>query len=200
MLYSSTIYHQPSATMDSTGNALAAFVDFTVFPASQLYSARYVAGSGWEAVELVNDLDVPREPAIAMDDVGNAFVAWRHATVSGTGVSGSRFVPGTGWEERVLLKDSPGGSPDPLPAHLDGLGGIVAHWATDSAAEGVRLELARYVPTVGWQPPESFDFIGADGIVRDLALALQASGAAVVTWSERESAGDQLYAHRFGSE
>ncbi len=197
LLHSSTVYHQPAVAIDSVGNALAAWIDFTPFPDSHLLAARYVAGIGWETPELVNDLDVPREPAIGLDDAGDAFALWRHAIVGGTGLSGSRFVPGTGWEERAPLKSSPGGAPEPLPPHLDGLGGIVAHWATNSPADGVRLEIARYVPGTGWSPAESFDFIGAEAPTIDLQLAVHASGASIVTWGEAQAAGDVLFSHRF---
>ncbi len=197
VLYSSTLYHQPAIAIDSVGNARAVWIDFTPFPESHLLGARYIAGVGWEASELVNDLDVPREPEVGLDDAGNAFAIWRHATVSGTGISGSLYVPGTGWEERVPLKDSPQGAPDPLPPHLDGTGGIIAYWATNSTSEGVRLELARFVPGTGWQPTETLDFIGAEGPVRELQLAVHASGAAIVTWNEAQPGGDYLFAHRF---
>jgi hypothetical protein len=197
VLYSSALYHQPAVALDSLGNAIATWVDFTPFPQSHLLAAHYTVGTGWEASELVSDLDVPREPRVGLDDAGNACTLWRHATIGGTGISASRFVPGTGWEERTLLKDSPQGAPDPLPPHLDGLGDIIAYWSTDSAAEGVKLELARYTLGVGWAPAESFDFIGAEGPVRDLKLAVHSNGASIVTWSEARSAGDFLLAHRF---
>jgi hypothetical protein len=198
LLYASTLFHDPTVAIDSAGFAKAAFVDFSVFPDSHLMAASFDPATGWDLPELVNDQDVPREPVIGLDDTGAALIAWRHAGGGGTSISVSRFVVADTWQDREVVKVSPGGSPTPLPPHLDGAGGMIAYWITNSFEDGTKLELSRYDALNGWSEPDSFEFIGANGSVREIALTVHSSGSSVVSWVEGEEAGtDGVFVHEF---
>ena len=200
LLWSSTLFHQPSLAIDSAGNAKMAFIDISIFPESQLLVTSFDPAVGWDTPVLVTDEDVPREPAIGIDEAGAAVVAWKHAGAGGTAISASRYVVADEeWQERELLKSSPGGSPEPLAPWLDGAGGAVGYWITDSFEDGTKLELIRFDPDDGWGELDSFDFIGASGSVRNIDFSLHPSGSAVVSWVELADTTEQVFVHEFES-
>jgi hypothetical protein len=75
---------------------------------------------------------------------------------------------------------------------------MIAYWITNSFEDGTKLELSRYDALNGWSEPDSFEFIGANGSVREIALTVHSSGSSVVSWVEGEEAGtDGVFVHEF---
>ena len=76
----------PSVAMDSSGNAIAVWVEGDINHYFSLWTNRYVPGSGWGTIELVeyNDGDVGGTgmwPQIAIDDTdGSAIAVWAQDT------------------------------------------------------------------------------------------------------------------------
>jgi len=79
----------PSVAMDSTGNAIAVWVEGDGGPYFSLWTNRYIAGSGWGTIELVeyNDGDVGGTgmwPQIAIDNTdGSAIAVWAQDNTTG---------------------------------------------------------------------------------------------------------------------
>jgi hypothetical protein len=69
--------YTPQIVMDGAGNALAVWhqSDGTRY---NIWSNRYVAGSGWQSAQLIETDNTGNagSPQIAMDDAGNALAVW----------------------------------------------------------------------------------------------------------------------------
>jgi hypothetical protein len=79
----------PQVAMDASGNALAVW-EQSDGTSDSIWAARYVAGAGWRAPELLetSDTDDTEEPQIAMNANGNAIAVWRQSA----GAVGSIFA------------------------------------------------------------------------------------------------------------
>jgi len=77
---------------DENGNA------FVLWPitsgASDFWVRRFTPANGWEAPERIVALVLDDSPLLAMDDAGNATVAWNQSD----GAWAVRFEPATGWD------------------------------------------------------------------------------------------------------
>jgi hypothetical protein len=144
---------------------------------SEVSAARYVPGTGWNAT---GPLGVGSQPRVAMDEGGNATIAWTHSEEGFDGVWVARFDPVTGW---TLPEQIERGNAQGVRVAMS-RGRTLAAW-TRSDELGVRFWWAIREASAGWSTPQrvSFDaatdsgWIGGGGV--QLATNRAGNGLAV---------------------
>ncbi|MFV2035443.1 MAG: hypothetical protein ACC631_10135, partial [Halocynthiibacter sp.] len=121
---------KPAIAMDSSGNALAAFL--RRHPQNlflNVYANQYLAGNGWTGTELVrfNGNGSAGHPSLAMNARGDGIVAWRQSDGTNESIYYSRYTPQDGWELGGLVERLDGKALDPVVA-LDDQGNGLAVW------------------------------------------------------------------------
>lgn len=97
----------PRVAIDAQGNAIAVWHDYDG-AGQRIYARRYVAGSGWGALE---QLQSPTgndawRPDVAMDANGNAIAVWMQSHVPTFGIFVNRYTPGSGWGGATLVANA----------------------------------------------------------------------------------------------
>ncbi len=177
----------PAVAVDPNGHAMVVWNEFDPGAPgntniTSIWSARYTAGTGWGAAQLVETGPLTAGvPQVAMDPNGNAIVVWTQDNK----VRANRHVPGTGWgtDGPIETANVPS-STTPLVA-MDASGNAMAVW---SGFAGARAN--RYVAGTGWGTATD---LGTTG--RHLQLAVTASGNATVV-SDLMDAVSGLYSIR----
>ncbi|MCI1192805.1 hypothetical protein MOJ79_13240 [Calidifontimicrobium sp. SYSU G02091] len=118
----------PQVAIDASGNAIAVWHDYDG-AGQRIYARRYVAGSGWGALE---QLQSPTgndawRPDVAMDANGNAIVVWLQSHMTTFGIFFNRYAPGSGWGGATLLANATIDVYQPRVA-LNGSGTAIAVW------------------------------------------------------------------------
>jgi len=70
----------PRVGLDASGNALAVWLQATPGPGGmrqEVWTARYVAGDGWQAATPRSNQGAVSAPRLALDARGRGFVMWR---------------------------------------------------------------------------------------------------------------------------
>lgn len=154
-------------------------------------SRHFTVAGGWEpAVQLMlASNDSGFGPKLAMDEAGNAFVAWHEFDdVSGFAIWTARFEKALGWTFLEIISSLPGtfGDDSTFP-HIafDSAGNAVAIWTRYEFLPNRPFVRANYYrhPT-GWVGDETIS-TGAGIANANLAdLAISSSGHAIATWWE----------------
>ena len=149
--------------IDAAGNSIAVWIKEEGFSApekKELLARRYVAGSGWQAVEvLTSDATTVdfSSPAITMDPTtGKAMVAWVNSTVNTTNgrrnsaVLARAYDPASGWAASAIVKQFALNYSAGLPVlGTDPNGNVIAVWSADDLPSS-NLYANRYTPGGGW--------------------------------------------------
>ncbi|MEW5879741.1 MAG: immunoglobulin domain-containing protein [Pseudomonadota bacterium] len=121
--------YPPQVAIDAQGNAIAVWRDYDG-AGFRVFAGRYVAGSGWAAIEQLQSPgggDVWYPPDVAMDVNGNAIVVWMQWQTTTFGIFGNRYTPGSGWGGATLLANATNDVGWPRVA-LNGSGTAIAVW------------------------------------------------------------------------
>jgi len=136
----------PQIAVDASGSAIAIWQqeDYDVIsqntglPISNLWTNRYVPGSGWSGPELIEaDSDSDAfNPGIVMDDAGNAMAVWESQLIVSKSIRANRYVHGGGWADPVSVGEISAFGP-----HIasDSFGNMLVVWDKSDAAgqEGI---------------------------------------------------------------
>lgn len=171
------LFPLPKVVMDSTGNAIAVWLQRLSDGSYHIYASRYdVGGGAWGAAGALNTgtaMNI-QSHQIAMDSSGNAIVVWEQADGS---IHANRYVAGAGWQGSQVIA-SQGSMPH---IGMNSAGDAIAVWSDyDGIADMVYAN--RYVAGTGWE--------GATLIETDPALAfyprisLDPNGNAAVVWQQ----------------
>lgn len=188
--------------VDASGNAMAVWEKVRITNlANDVWYSRYTVGLGWSAPAVIPRLFVDdpasgptensRNPDVAMDVSGNAIAVWRQPSGIYEGVFyiwSSRYTVGSDWGSRELIGISGvANSRDPKIA-IDASGNAVAVWRhDDNDGAGIPgIQYNRYTAGSGWALPATSTLIGGlgTGSQAPVQLAMNASGNAVVVWSQ----------------
>ncbi len=84
----------PKIAMDADGNAIALWQRWNdSYGGNDLYTNRYVPGSGWEGAELIAPGEWDHQtPRITMDDSGTAIVVWEQDNLAGEGTTIKSYI------------------------------------------------------------------------------------------------------------
>jgi hypothetical protein len=144
---------------------------------ASLATVRLVGGR-WGTPEIVTD-DVGVDVSLAADLAGNAMVTWIAPQRGGDNVWclwSAATVPRVGWRgHRIVACDVGRGH-----VALGPSGDAVVAWTTRPA---YALMVSRYHPTLGWKEEEALTSGDTSDPLVDVAV--DSTGAALVTWDER---------------
>jgi hypothetical protein len=119
----------PHVALDGTGNAVAVWYQSDSLRYN-IWSNRYVAGTGWGTAALVetDNTGDAYEPKVAVDANGNAIAVWRQYDGSRYNIWSNRYGAGTGWGAAQLIETDNAGDAEGPQVAVDGSGNAVAVW------------------------------------------------------------------------
>jgi hypothetical protein len=186
----------PRLRADSAGNAIAVWFERPSVR-NEVHAARFSASSGsWNAPVVLNDGAAQAYDAeLAMTSTGDAIVVWTEASDAGqaSGIGANRYLAAAAeWSGETRVQPvgaSPGVSPH---VALDGTGNAIAIWLQGSLGNAARLEVwngafdardGRWgLPTKLMTDPTAYTEGGESQAPQ---IALNATGDAVVVWTQR---------------
>ena len=155
-------------------------------------AAMYSPAQGWQdavSIALVTKEDC-HEPAVALDDAGNAIAVWQQQTDYGSYGASNRYVAGVGWSTAGHFVDSKLGDTLSPSLAMDGAGNATVVWYRWSGTNAIELMINRFTPDLGWADPKVFMPVGTDGaMTRSLPTVVSnAVGQTLVVWGNKLSA------------
>lgn len=153
----------PRVAVDGSGNAVAVWEQYDGV-LKNVWSNRYVVGSGWETAQLIENENSYHafNGQVAMDEAGNAIATWSQSDGSRPNIWASRYVVGSGWENPQLIEFDNSGMAGQTELGMDSSGGAIAVWWQEDAYT-TSIWANRYVvPDV--TPPELSLSSPADGL------------------------------------
>lgn len=186
----------PSIAMDPNGNAFAIWVQAGggFFP--DIWTNRYVAGTGWEPGTLMEASDTNVGiPSIAMQDNGNAIAVWPQTDGIRDSIWASRYVVGTGWSTPVLIETDNAGHAYTPRITIDAGGNAIAVW---SQYDGTRNDIwaNRYVAGTGWGTATLIEADNA-GTAQLPRVAMDSNGNAIAVWYQFDGNRYNVWANRY---
>jgi hypothetical protein len=184
---------------DAAGDEIAAWITRIDHEASSVHwivmvSSRRAGGSFTTPTVLTSRLETRIDPAVAIDRSGEATVLWAGPT--GMQVLASRFLAGERPSPPVVL-DQPEAIPSSGLPQFGGLavsaapsGAELASWLHGSYSGSpvpVSLRAAWAAPGAAFSPAQTVSSPGVE--VNGRAVALSATGRALIAWSELTSTG-----------
>lgn len=174
----------PGVAVDPAGNALVAWTQASSIY-RDTYVRRYVAGSGWQAAQIVSDPAMPSDASwvtMKMDSAGNGLLSW----IKDDRIQAARYTAGTGWSPPVSIQ-APALATQrvvSIPSvSIDGQGvGFVAWPQYDDAGTASRVFANRFVPGTGWETAEQISQSIAAAQVYYPKVVTDRSGRAIVAW------------------
>jgi Calcium-binding EGF domain len=182
---------------DSNGNAMAAWEQTDATPNSNIWAARFTPGGGWAAAVLVETTNPGHawNPAIAVDNSGNAMAVWYQQDVANTGrlsIWANRFS-NNAWGSAVLIESSDDGGAASTVA-MDNAGNAIAAWYQYDG-EWDSLYANRY-SAGSWGTPQRIETQNV-GNARTPAIAMDAAGNATVVWYQHDGTHTDIWANRY---
>jgi hypothetical protein len=183
----------PQLAVDSSGNVIAVWmqdnIDYT-----DIWSNRYVVGSGWGVAQLVDwgTYDAS-SPQVGVDDSGNAVAVWYQFDGVYYSIWANRYVVGSGWGSALRIESNDGSAEIPMVA-VDGEGNAIAVWIQD---DGLRYNVwaNRFTVETGWGTAETLE--SDTGNVWGADIAVDHSGNAIAVWDQFDGERYNVLARRF---
>jgi hypothetical protein len=179
----------PSIAFDDGGNATAVWAQFDGAQDS-IFSNRYIAGSGWAGVELI-EASATRYafgPDVAVDANGNAVAVWTQNEGGNYSLWANQFVAGEGWSTARVAASGDVGSAAYPEVGVGKDGSAIVVWNQD-IGPGYALYSSRmaegFAPAIAFTwPPEGFatnrSSVWVQGVTERGALVSVNGGAASV--------------------
>ena len=174
---------------DGDGNSIALWQqhDGTRY---NIWSNRYVAGTGWDTPELVetDNAGSATFPVIAFDHSGNAFAVWQQNDGIRNNIWSNSYLQGVGWGAAELIETDDTGSAAYPRIAIDANGNALAVWQQNHEVGGNIINSIwsnRYTSGVGWGSAElieSEDIYDTQGP----RIGLDANGNALAVWYQRD--------------
>jgi len=165
---------------------------------SNLYARLYFVGEGWSEAEVIEDASTEiMWPKVAIDSVGNAFVAWAqdNETTSLDDLWSNFYVRGVGWTGPESIEDD--GTVDDF--HLEILmidgGNAVAVWTRDLPP--TRVMIGEREDGVGWSEPSVLDDGGGTTESYLPSLGVDGEGNIIVVWVQSEMTEHSIMSKRY---
>lgn len=178
----------PAVAMDNNGNAVIVWVqnDGT---RNQIFKSEYRTGSWTHPANLADNISPDSavvEPQVAMDDSGNAIIAWRQPDAGAIDqIFKSEYRAGS-WTHPANLADniSPDGqnSTTPWVAMSDNGSAVIVWGQWDGTADHIYRSEYR---SGSWTHPANLaDKISASGFAYEPQVAMDNTGNALIVWYE----------------
>ena len=189
--------YYPQVAADASGNAVAVWEQHDG-TRNNIWSNRYVAGTGWGTAELIEtNEDSAEHPQVAVDPSGNAVAVWYQYDGTRNNIWSNRYVAETGWGTSELIETNNGGDAYDPQVAVDPGGNAVAVW---EQSDGIRDNIwsNRYVAGTGWAAPELIET--DDGDAEHPQLAVDPSGNAVAVWQQNDGTRYSARSNRYIAE
>ena len=185
----------PHVAVDPRGNAIAVWTQYT-FNGSDIWSNRYVPGTGWgtaEEIETEKGYAVGAE--VAFDSDGNAIAVWKHWDGIRYSIWSNHYIPGSGWGTAELIETNDGNANRPKVA-VNARGNAIGIWSQwDGNYSSVYSN--RYVPEVGWGTAELIETNDGNASSHT-EIAIDADGNAIAVWTQRDDHNRwKIWANRY---
>ncbi|MGH2853379.1 MAG: hypothetical protein ACRDLF_04210 [Solirubrobacteraceae bacterium] len=176
----STWANEPQIAIDGQGDAVAVWTEYKG-PDWVLHAAVKPASAGvWgPAVQLSPEGSSASYPQVAMDERGDAIVAWRAPSFV-QAVTGSGSVAGGGWQAPVIVSGAGEEIGEALQVALDARGDAVAVWDRWGHSGMTVVSATRPGSGGGWRPPVQLSASG--GWAVHPGLAVDGQGQAIAVW------------------
>lgn len=181
------VFDRPAAGIDANGNGQVVWTR-TDGGVREVWSRRYVAGFGWEAVALVGGDNVSGQPAFALGPGGTGLAIWTQGAANAHNVRANRFDPATGWETAVSIEALPVANAQSPAVALDQDGNGLALWihtGDEFSTNGFRivnLWSNRFDAADGWRGETLISTGDPDVLVEAPIVAMNSQGAGLATW------------------
>ncbi|QCF27486.1 Ig-like domain-containing protein [Hydrocarboniclastica marina] len=183
---------QIATSADGTAMAVWRQHDGTYY---SIYASRYVAGSGWQAVELLETSNLANVfgAQVAVDGAGNALAVWQQSDGSTTSIYANRYTADSGWQGAELIETGSTTAEHPQIA-FGADGSAMAVWRQDDGSRRV-IHANRYVAGSGWQGDEPIETNGNHASVPQVAVDID--GNALAVWAQWDGSRNNIYANRY---
>jgi Glucodextranase, domain B len=185
----------PQVAVDNLGNAVAVWHqnDGT---RDNIWSNRYVVGTGWETAQLVetNDSGGARDPQVAVDGLGNFVAVWFQYDGSRADIWSNRYVVGAGWEVAQLAETNVSQGAYCPDVAVASSGDAVAVWHQYDGTQH-NIWANRYVVGTGWGTAELIENDLGEAVFPEVAL--DNSGNAVVVWEQWDGTRNNIWSNRY---
>lgn len=137
----------PSIAMDSSGNAIAVWMQYDNNTFQQhIWAARYVPGTGWSGAERIEAYSASADwPDVGLDSQGNAIAAWAQFDGARWTIAANKYVLGSGWgTAQIIGSNDPAGYISsiigrvPLQIAVDKSGNAIVVW---NESDGTRVNI-----------------------------------------------------------
>lgn len=189
----------PQLSMDSSGNAIAVWQQYDASAHYSIWASRYVATTlTWGVPVLIENDNTgdARDPQIAVNSTGNAWVAWRQQDGTLNNLWGNTYTVATGWSNPVLLETNNTGDTTHVHVAANASGEAFVVW---EQSDGTRTSVwsNRYNPTL--QAWSSTTLVEVDDIGDALMpqVAVDGNGNATTVWRQWDGAQWKVFASRY---
>jgi len=196
--------YNPQVAMDNNGNAIITW-EQSDGSNVQIFKSEYRSGGWTHPANLADNISPngqnARYPEVAMDNNGNAIIAWYQSDGSNKQIFMSEYRSGT-WSHPADLTDkiSPDGQDayDPQVAMDDNGNAIIAWYQSDGTKMQIFMSEYR---SGGWAyPADLADNISPDGEhVSDPQVAMDDNGNAIITWAQSDGSNWQIFKSEYRS-
>ena len=153
-----------------------------------VYASHYSEEADWSTPEAIDSGDDEAYlPQVKFDGSGNAIAVWSQKDATQFSVYANRYVAGTGWADATLVESLETGTPYSVSAPqlaVDASGNALVVWDHYDGSH-YNLWYNRYDVNSGWQSEAPLENDDLD--IRLPALAMNASGNAIVAWAKTDA-------------
>jgi hypothetical protein len=185
----------PQVAMDSSGNAVVVWQQYDSASHLSLYSKRLTSGV-WGSVTLLEYATGDAwSPQVAMDNHGNAVVAWtQYDSSSHLNLYAKRLSSGV-WGPVTLLEYGAGGVWGPQVA-MDSSGNTVVVWCQLDSSYHLSIFAKRY-SSRAWGPVTLLE--AGTGDAKSPQVAMDNHGNAIAVWKQTDGNFEHIYSKRFSA-
>lgn len=191
----------PQVAVDSSGNALAVWYKSSGGGYWELWSSRYVVGTGWEPAQVfgTSDWGDVYDSQIAVDDSGNTVAVWGQYDydIGRSVIWSNRYVVGSGWGTAQLIQIDTSEYTTYWDVAAGGSGNAVAVWCQGNGSYD-SIWSNRYSAESGWGIAQLIE-TDDSGYALDPHVAMDSSGNAVAVWYQWDGTYYSIWANRYES-
>ena len=186
----------PRVKFDAQGNAIAAWTQ-SDGTQTNIWSNRYVAGTGWGTPVLIESADAGNAtlPRLAVDPSGDAIVVWPQSDGTRMSMWSNHYSVASGWGTEIMIETVQAADASEPWVDIDSHGNALAVW-TQSDGTHTTTWANRYTAGTGWGSAGPIE-TNSTGDSGTSVVAMDANGAAVAVWEQVDSGRDNIWANRF---
>jgi len=199
--------YYPQVSVDRSGNAIAVWCQWDGVR-DNIWSNRYVVGTGWGAAQLIetNDSGDASGPQVSVDSSGNAIAVWQQKDGARVSIWSNRYVVGTGWGTAELIETNDSGDAGGPQVSADGSGNAIAVWrlgvdrydnyGNRFTTNRCDIWSNRYVVGTGWGTAQLIE-TNDIGFAQQPDVAVDGLGNAIAVWHQSSPQNSDIWSNRY---